>query len=205
MINYYNEYKNVIKSLDKKPRLLLHSCCAPCSSTCLEELTKYFLVDVYFYNPNITLEEEFNKRLSEQIRFISEVYGDTVKVINAGHNSNDFYSKIKGLEDMPERGARCRVCYALRLDKTAEFAKLNGYDYFTTTLSISPHKNAEWINQIGEELESNYGVKFLYSDFKKQGGYIRSIELSKEYNLYRQDYCGCIFSRDKRRNTSFTA
>ena len=195
MISYYQKYQNTIKSLANKPRLLLHSCCAPCSSACLEELTKYFEVDVYFYNPNITLEEEFNKRQSEQIRFVSEVYGDTIKVINAGHNSNDFYSKIKGLEELPERGARCKVCYALRLEKTAWYAKNNGYDYFTTTLSLSPHKNAEWINQIGEELELRDNVKFLNSDFKKKGGYLRSIELSKEYNLYRQDYCGCIFSR----------
>ena len=195
MISYYQKYQNTIKSLANKPRLLLHSCCAPCSSACLEELTKYFKIDIYFYNPNITSEEEFNKRLNEQIRFIGTVYGDTIKVINTGHNSDDFYSKIKGLEEFPERGARCKVCYALRLEKTAEFARDNDYDYFTTTLSLSPHKNAEWINQIGEELELSFGVKFLNSDFKKQGGYLRSIQLSKEYNLYRQDYCGCKYSK----------
>lgn len=196
MLTNYQKYQNTIKSLADKPRLLLHSCCAPCSSACLEQLTKYFEIDIYFYNPNITLEEEFNKRLSEQIRFVSKVYGDSIKVINAGHNSDDFYSKIKGMEELPERGARCKVCYALRLEKTAKYALDNGYDYFTTTLSISPHKNAEWINQIGEELALSLGVKFLNSDFKKQGGYLRSIELSKEYNLYRQDYCGCRYSKN---------
>ncbi len=195
MLTNYQKYQNTIKSLANKPRLLLHSCCAPCSSYCLEQLTKYFEIDIYFYNPNITLEEEFNKRLSEQIRFVSKVYGDSIKVINAGHNSDDFYSKIKGMEELPERGARCKVCYALRLEKTAKYALDNGYDYFTTTLSISPHKNAEWINQIGEELALSLGVKFLNSDFKKQGGYLRSIELSKEYGLYRQDYCGCLYSK----------
>ncbi len=195
MLTNYQKYQNTIKSLANKPRLLLHSCCAPCSSYCLEQLSEYFEIDIYFYNPNITLESEYKKRLDEQIRFVSEVYGDTIKVINAGHNSNDFYSKIKGMEELPERGARCKVCYALRLEKTAKYALDNGYDYFTTTLSISPHKNAEWINQLGEELQNSYGVKFLNSDFKKQGGYLRSIELSKEYNLYRQDYCGCEFSK----------
>ena len=197
MITYYQKYQNTIKSLANKPRLLLHSCCAPCSSYCLEELSKYFEVDIFYYNPNIE-SVEFEKRLNEQIRFVSEVYVDAVKVISPKHNTAEFYNLIKGLEELPEKSSRCKICYELRIGKTADYASKNGYDYFTTTLSISPHKNAEWINQIGEELEV-YGVKFLNSDFKKQGGYLRSIELSNKYNLYRQDYCGCIFSRDKRR------
>ena len=195
MITNYQKYQNVIKSLELKPRLLIHSCCAPCSSTCLEEVTPHFETDVYFYNPNITEKQEFDKRLLEQIRFVSEVYGDKVKVISEDYNSEDFYSKIKGMENLPEKSTRCYECYKLRLEKTAIYARDNGYDYFTTTLSLSPHKNADWINKIGEELQSIYGVKFLNCDFKKKGGYLKSIELSKQYDLYRQDYCGCIYSK----------
>lgn len=199
MLTNHQKYQNVIKSLDYKPRLLLHSCCAPCSSACLEKLTKYFDVTIYFYNPNIVSEIEFEKRLSEQKRFAYEVYGDSVKVIETAHSSDDYHKIIKGLESLPERSKRCYECYKLRLQKTCEYAKDNGYDYFTTTLSISPHKNADWLNQIGEELEKEIGVKFLNSDFKKENGYLRSIELSNEHNLYRQDFCGCVFSRDKLR------
>ncbi len=194
MITYYQKYKNIIKSLANKPRLLIHSCCAPCSSACLEELTKYFSADVFYYNPNIE-SVEFEKRLKEQKRFINEVYGDLVKVIAPKHSPNDFYESVKGLEELPEKSSRCKICYELRIEKTAEFARDNGYDYFTTTLSISPHKNAEWINQMGEELQLKYGVKFLNSDFKKGGGYLRSIELSNKHNLYRQNYCGCEYSK----------
>lgn len=195
MITNYQKYQNIIKSLANKPRLLLHSCCAPCSSACLEKLTKHFEVDVYFYNPNITSEEEFNKRLLEQKRFVLEVYGDSVKVIETKYNSNEYYTAISGLENLPEKSKRCYNCYKLRLEKTAQFAKQNGYDYFTTTLSISPHKNADWLNEIGFELEKTYEVKFLPSDFKKENGYLRSIELSKLHSLYRQNYCGCEFSK----------
>ncbi len=195
MLTNYQKYQKIIKSLANKPRLLLHSCCAPCSSSCLEVLTKYFETDVYFYNPNITDESEFDKRLQEQLRFVSVVYGNTVKVISEEYNSSEFYQEVKGMEDMPEKSSRCYICYKLRLEKTAKYALENGYDYFTTTLSLSPHKNAEWINQIGEELSLKYGVKFLNSDFKKQGGYLRSIELSNKHNLYRQNYCGCKFSK----------
>ncbi|MBO7214806.1 MAG: epoxyqueuosine reductase QueH [Clostridia bacterium] len=199
MITNYQKYQNTIKSLSGKPRLLLHSCCAPCSSACLEKLTEYFDVAVYFYNPNITNSEEFNKRLSEQKRLVETVYGDRVKVIETEYNSNEFYLAIKGKEDLPERSIRCYECYKLRLENTAKYAKENGLEYFTTTLSISPHKNADWINEIGESLQSLYLVNFLNSDFKKENGYLRSIELSGKYLLYRQDYCGCLFSRDKRR------
>ncbi len=199
MINYHQEYLKITKSLDNKPRLLLHSCCAPCSSACLEKLAEFFDIDIFYYNPNITEKEEFEKRLNEQKRFICDVYDDSVKVIDIGHNAEEFLSAIKGLEDLPERSTRCYECYKLRLIKTAKYAKENGYDYFTTTLSISPHKNSTWLNEIGYSLESIYGIKFLPADFKKENGYLRSIELSKKHNLYRQDFCGCIFSRDKLR------
>lgn len=195
MINYHQKYLQIIKSLEHKPRLLIHSCCAPCSSACLEKLKEFFEIDIFYFNPNITESSEFEKRLNEQKRFVSKVYNASVKVIDCGHNAEEFLSVTKGLEDLPERSKRCYLCYKLRLEKTAEFALDNGYDYFTTTLSISPHKNAVWINEIGEELESLYGVKFLYSDFKKENGYLRSIELSNKYNLYRQNFCGCEYSK----------
>lgn len=199
MINYHQEYLKITKSLDNKPRLLLHSCCAPCSTLCLERLTEYFNVDTFYYNPNITESEEYQKRLAQQQRFVNEVYGDSVKVIDIGHKNEEFLNLVKGLEDLPERSKRCYLCYKLRLEKTVEFARDNGYDYFTTTLSISPHKNSTWLNEIGYFLQDVYGVNFLPADFKKENGYLRSIELSNKYNLYRQDYCGCIFSRDKLR------
>ncbi len=199
MINYHQEYLKITKSLDSKPRLLLHSCCAPCSSLCLERLVEYFNVDIFYYNPNITEIEEYQKRLAEQQRFVNEVYKGGVKVLDIGHNSEEFLAVVKGLEDLPERSTRCYECYKLRLLKTAEFARDNGYDYFTTTLSVSPHKNSTWLNEIGYSLENIYGIKFLPADFKKENGYLRSIELSNKYNLYRQDFCGCIFSRDKLR------
>lgn len=198
MINYHQEYLKITKSLDSKPRLLLHSCCAPCSSLCLERLVEYFNVDIFYYNPNITEIAEYQKRLAEQQRFVNEVYKGGVKVLDIGHNSEEFLAVVKGLEDLPERSTRCYECYKLRLLKTAEFARENGYDYFTTTLSVSPHKNSTWLNEIGYSLESIYGIKFLPADFKKENGYLRSIELSEKYNLYRQDFCGCKFSHQKR-------
>ena len=194
MITNYQKYQNVIKSLDNKPRLLLHSCCAPCSTVCLERLTHYFNVTIFYYNPNITSVKEYDKRLNEQIAFVNKVYNNSVEVIKTEYNSQEFYSEIKGLENLPERSKRCYNCYKLRLEKTAKYAKEKGYDYFATTLTVSPHKNAEWLNEIGFDLET-YGVKYLPTDFKKEGGYLRSIELSKQYDLYRQNYCGCVFSK----------
>lgn len=191
----HQKYQQILKSLDKKPRLLLHSCCAPCSTVCLERLTEYFDVDVFYYNPNIVSEEEFFKRLSEQKRFVNAVYDNSVKVIETEHRSSDFFTVIRGLEDLPERSKRCYNCYELRLKETANYAKVNGYEFFATTLTVSPHKNAEWLNEIGEYLAEELGIKYLPTDFKKEGGYLRSIELSKEYELYRQDYCGCSFSK----------
>lgn len=195
MITNHQKYNQIIKSLDYKPRLLLHSCCAPCSTVCLERLTEYFNVDIFYYNPNITCEGEFLKRLSEQKRYCLEVYGERVKVIETSHRLNDFYAVISGLENLPERSKRCYNCYELRLKETANYAKVNGYDYFATTLTVSPHKNEKWLNEIGERLEKELSVKYLPTDFKKEGGYLRSIELSKEYDLYRQDFCGCQFSK----------
>ena len=198
--------KNYQKELDKKieqivsekkvPRLFLHSCCAPCSSYVLEYLSQYFEITVFFYNPNITSDEEYGKRWNELKRFVHEVYQENgVEPYLEEHESERFLEMAKGMEEEPERGIRCYACYKLRLDKSAAFAKEHGYDYFTTTLSISPHKNADWLNEIGEELGEQYGIMFLHSDFKKKNGYKRSIELSKKYNLYRQNFCGCEFSR----------
>lgn len=181
-----------ISSLNKKGRLLLHCCCAPCSSACLERLKDYFDITVLFYNPNIE-DDEYNRRKDELIRLVGE--SGWGKVLDCDHDTGEFYSAIKGLESCPEGGERCKVCFELRLAKTAEIAEREGFDYFTTTLTISPLKNAELINQIGERLG---GDKWLHSDFKKRNGYLRSIQLSKEYQLYRQDYCGCVFSERDR-------
>lgn len=179
---------------ETKPSLLLHACCAPCSSYVLEYLAKHFDITLYFHNPNIYPEEEFKVRLEELNRFTRDA-GYSVKIQSPEYNADEFFDAVRGMENLPEGGDRCRVCYALRLRKTAEAAKDGGFDYFTTTLSISPYKNAEWLNEIGAELEAEYGVSYLFSDFKKKNGYKRSIELSSEYGLYRQDYCGCIFSK----------
>ena len=196
--NYFLLQKNILKevaNIKSKPKLLLHSCCAPCSTFCLEKVTPYFETSVFYYNPNITIESEYEKRLNEQINFVNLVYLGSVNVIAGEYRIEDFLTKIKGLENEKEGGSRCKICYYLRLEETCKKAKELGYDYFSTTLSISPHKNATWLNEIGEELSNKYGVKYLYADFKKEGGYLRSIELSKLYNLYRQDFCGCEFSK----------
>ncbi len=196
-INYQKQLDNIIENLQNAPKLLLHSCCAPCSSHCIEYLSQYFNITVLYYNPNIYPEAEYEKRKAEQKRLISEM--DTkypVKMLDCDFESVKFYSAVKGLENCREGGERCFICYRLRLEKTAIEAKNNGFDYFTTTLTISPLKNAQKINEIGEELAEKYCVKFLPSDFKKREGYKRSIELSKVYNLYRQNYCGCVFSQN---------
>ncbi len=195
--NYSKIQNEIIQSLKGDSTLLMHSCCAPCSSFCLEKTSQSFAVDVFYFNPNITDETEYFKRLSEQKNFVNAVYNGKVKVVEGCYNPQTFLYAIKGLEKELEGGSRCKICYYLRMQETAKTAKELGYDYFTTTLSVSPHKNAEWINEIGVELEKKYGVKYLFADFKKEGGYLRSIELSKQYNLYRQDYCGCEFSKRK--------
>lgn len=201
-INYQKELDLLIENLvkDKKvPRLLLHSCCAPCSSYVLEYLSKYFKITIFFYNPNIYPLEEYSRRVVEQKRFISELKVEhEIDFIEGKYDTENFYEISKGLENEREGGIRCFKCYELRLEEAAAIAKDKGYDYFTTTLSISPHKNAQKLNEIGQKLGTEYNVNYLYSDFKKKEGYKRSIELSNEYNLYRQDYCGCVFSKNER-------
>ena len=178
------------------PSLLLHACCAPCSSACLEYLNENFDITVFYYNPNISPKEEFEKRLNEEKRLVREMpLSGELKVIDGEYNYDEFLEAVKGLEGAPEGGERCFKCYRLRLEKTAALAKDKGFDYFCTTLSISPLKNSQKINEIGEAVAEEYGVKWLPSDFKKKNGYKRSIELSKQYDLYRQNFCGCVFSK----------
>lgn len=197
VVNYDKLMTETVKGLDRKPTLLLHSCCAPCSSYCIEELVKFFRLTVFYYNPNIDTDEEYEKRKNEQKRFIAE-FAPEVEFIGEEHESEEFYKAVKGFENEPEGGKRCRVCFALRLSKTVEKAKENGYEFFATTLTISPLKNAKVINEVGFELERIYGVKYLPTDFKKRGGYLRSTVLSERYGIYRQNYCGCVFSRESR-------
>ena len=187
-----------IKASGNRPKLLLHACCAPCSSYVLEYLylSEAFDITLYFYNPNITPREENDFRAKELHRLCREMPLQRVpEVIVDKYEPEKFYEAVKGMEHLPEGEARCAVCYRLRLEKTAQTAKELGFDYFTTTLTISPYKRAEWLNAIGGELAEKYGVAYLFSDFKKKNGYKRSCELSREYNLYRQDYCGCEFSK----------
>ncbi|MBO7149114.1 MAG: epoxyqueuosine reductase QueH [Clostridia bacterium] len=187
---------NEIKETGKRPSLLLHVCCAPCSSYVLEYLSAYFDITVYFYNPNIDTDAEFRYRADEEKRFIAEMgLSDTVKYTEGKYNRNEFLEAAQGLESAPEGGERCAKCFELRLKKSAVYAKEGGFDYFTTTLSISPLKNSALLNSIGKRLSEKYGVKYLYSDFKKKNGYKRSVELSREHKLYRQSYCGCAFSK----------
>ncbi len=194
-INYQKQLEKILNEIDGQ-NLLLHSCCAPCSSYVLSYLSDYFKITVLYYNPNISDESEYNKRKSEQIRLISELPSKyPIEIIDRGYEPEKFFEISKGLEDVPEGGERCFGCYRLRLEKAAEAAKELGFDWFCTTLSISPLKNAEKINEIGNELAEKYGVKFLPSDFKKKEGFKRSIELSKKYDLYRQNYCGCVYSK----------
>ena len=198
-MNYQLKLEEIIKeNLDKNyvPTLLLHSCCAPCSSYCLEYLSNFFKITIFYYNPNITDEIEYKKRVNEQKRLIRELPQKyEISFIEGNYNPDIFMNMAYGLENEPERGKRCYKCYKLRLNETALVAKENNFDYFATTLTLSPYKNSNWVNEIGEELQKEYSINYLYSDFKKKNGYKRSIELSKIYNLYRQDYCGCIFSQ----------
>ncbi len=196
-INYQIELDKTIKQITDKnirPRLLLHSCCAPCSSYVLEYLTKYFDITVFFYNPNISPEPEYQHRVNEIKRLIKEMC-PYVEFIEGKYEPERFYEMSKGLENEPERGARCLKCYRMRIEESAIAAKNGGFDYFTTTLSISPQKDSAALNAIGKAVSDIYGVDYLYSDFKKKNGYKRSIELSAKYSLYRQNFCGCIYSR----------
>ena len=202
--NYQKELDRILSGLEKqsgeKPHLFLHACCAPCSSYVLKYLAEYFSITVLYYNPNISPGEEYTKRVEEQRRLIEEMpVKNSITLIACDYEPQEFYDAVRGLEKEPEGGARCFVCYELRMREAAMYAAEYGFDYFTTTLSISPLKNAEKINEIGEKLSAEYGVKHLPSDFKKREGYKQSVELSAQYNLYRQNYCGCIFSKGEQK------
>ena len=194
-MNYDLLMEEQIKNLEEGSTLLMHACCAPCSSACLERLGNYFDISIFYYNPNITDKDEYLKRVEEIKKFIGGFKTKyPIKLIEGRYEPEEFFKIAKGLEDEPERGKRCFECYKLRLSETAKVASELNFDYFCTTLTLSPYKNAVWLNEIGEELNSNYTSTYLYSDFKKRNGYKRSIELSKEFDLYRQDYCGCVYS-----------
>ena len=200
-MNYQKELDKLLERLkqeEKVPRLLLHSCCAPCSSYVLEYLSDYFEITVFYYNPNIFPESEYTKRILEQQELIGDMkFKHPVSFVAGIYDRDKFYEMAKGLEHLREGGERCFKCYELRLRETAELARKGEFDYFTTTLSISPMKNADKLNEIGMKISEEYGIPYLQSDFKKKNGYKRSIELSREYGLYRQDYCGCEFSMRK--------
>lgn len=186
-------------SPDNKPSLLLHACCAPCSSYVLEYLSKHFNITLFFYNPNISPQKEYDFRAAELRRLVGEMeLKNTVNIIEGKYEPERFFALAKGLEDLPEGSERCARCFRLRLEEAAIFAKEQSFEYFTTTLSISPHKNALLLNSIGKEMSDKYGISYLFSDFKKKNGYKRSCELSVIFNLYRQDYCGCIYSKKAR-------
>ena len=201
-MNYNKEMEKILeelKSNNKTPRLLLHSCCAPCSSHVISVLTNYFDITILYYNPNIEPFEEYEKRKEEEIRFINEYPNkNKLDIIDCDYDNDLFKEMSKGLEQEKEGGPRCIKCYYLRLDKTAKIASELNYDYFATTLTVSPLKNSNKLNEIGLLLQDKYNIKYLVSDFKKKEGYKHSIELAKEYNLYRQDYCGCIYSKQQR-------
>ena len=195
-MNYNIEMYKQIENIEEGTRLLLHACCSPCSSAVLERLANHFEITIYYYNPNISDEKEYRKRINELKRFISEFNTKyEVSLIEGPYEPEVFNEIAKGMEELPERGKRCFYCYEMRMKDTARIAEKYNFPYFTTTLSLSPHKNAKWINEIGKNLEKEFESTFLYSDFKKEEGYKRSLELSKEFNLYRQDYCGCIYSK----------
>src|SRR5574344_181742 len=200
-INYDDKRMAILNDLDYTPKILLHSCCAPCSSYCIESLTKYADITILYYNPNIEPYGEYLKRKNEEIRFISEYNAiHKLNIIDCDYDNDKYHDIVKGLENLKEGGGRCLLCYRMRLEYTARLAKKLGYDFFATTLTVSPYKNSQKLNEIGEELAKQYDIKFLYSDFKKQNGYLRSIELAKQYNLYRQNYCGCIYSQKELNN-----
>ena len=189
--NYNNIFEDITSKLNYRPKVLLHSCCAPCRSHVVTLLKEYFDVTVLYYNPNIYPLEEYLKRKNEQIKLLEIL---NIPIMDIDYDHNEFKENVKGLEDEKEGGARCNKCFALRLEKTAILAQLNQFEYFCTTLTVSPYKNSQIINKIGAILEQKYNVKYLYSDFKKKEGYKKSIELSKKYDLYRQHYCGCEYS-----------
>lgn len=201
-MNYNKLMEEQLENIKTGSTLLLHACCAPCSSAVLERLSSFFKITIIYYNPNITEEKEYLKRLEELKNFIKKIKTKyPINIIDTRYDPQEFYAIAKGLEKEKERGKRCYECYKLRLEETAKVAKEKNYDFFATTLTLSPYKKTDWINEIGNNLSSKYQTNYLYSDFKKKNGYQRSIELSKKYNLYRQDYCGCIYSKVERLNT----
>lgn len=201
MKNYSIELEKMIQNLKSTPTLLLHSCCAPCSSYVLNYLSKHFKITVLYYNPNISPKEEYEKRKQEQIRLIQEMpFENKVDIMDCDYDNDQFETLVKGLEEEREGGSRCFRCYRLRLEKTALLASQNHYDYFGTTLTVSPYKNSQKLNEIGYDLEQIYHIPYLYSDFKKKEGYKKSIEFSKIYHLYRQNYCGCVYSKKQSEN-----
>ena len=196
--NYDREMEAEIMRLDgRRPSLLLHSCCGPCSSAVLERLRDHFQVTVLYYNPNIEPEEEYLRRRAEQQRLLG-ILGNEVGWLPCEYGHSAFEAFATAMADEPEGGKRCLACFALRLNETADQAKKHGFEYFTTTLSVSPHKNADSVNRAGEEAARQFGVRYLYADFKKRNGYLRSLQLSAEYSLYRQNYCGCLYSKNRR-------
>lgn len=200
--NYSKELEAILNRLEETgetPTLLLHACCAPCSSAVLEYLSRYFSISILYYNPNISPKEEYDKRKAELARLLSEMdFVHPVTLLPCGYDGEDFTEIARGYEDVPEGGERCMRCFRLRLKKAAQAAKKGGFDYFTTTLSISPLKNAAALNRIGEEVGKEVGAAHLPADFKKKDGYKRSLELSRLHSLYRQDYCGCVYSKAQR-------
>lgn len=195
--NYNNKMKEIINNLTGRKKILLHSCCGPCSTSCIERLTKYFDITILYYNPNIEPFLEYEKRKQNQIEFIKKYKSiNNLDFLDCDYDNSFYHEKVKGLENEKEGGARCNVCYFLRMERTAVLAKKMGYDFFGTTLTVSPYKHSKTINEIGEKISKMHNIKFLYSDFKKEDGYKRSVELAKEYNLYRQNYCGCIYAQN---------
>lgn len=198
-INYNLEMEKIIKNIGStKPKLLLHSCCGPCSSAVLERLCEYFDITVYYYNPNIDSEDEYIRRSDEQVELLKNMGLNDINVIVKDYDHNEFLDNVRGFEKYKEGGVRCFKCYMQRLDASAIYAKENNFDYFTTTLSISPHKDSQILNRMGKFLADKYKINYLYSDFKKKNGFKRSVELTTKYNMYRQDYCGCEFSKAER-------
>ncbi len=197
--NYHLLCLEELSTLEKTKSILLHSCCAPCSSYVISFLSNYLDITILYYNPNIAPKEEYEKRKKEQIKLIKTLKTkNKLTFLDCDYDNNIYNQSIIGYENSKEGGSRCSICFNLRLEKTAILAKQNNYDYFGSTLTVSPHKNSKLINEIGKNLESKYNIKWLYSDFKKNEGYKQSIEFSKKYDLYRQDYCGCIYSKQER-------
>ncbi len=195
-VNYDKQFNEITKNLSNKPTLLLHSCCAPCSTLCIDRLKPFFDLTIFYYNPNMSDASEYEKRKNEQIRYIEHLnaLGDNIKFIEIGFCQDDYKTIAKGLENEPEGGKRCYLCYKLRLAKTFELAQNRGFNYFCSTLSVSPYKNADWLNKIGLSLETN-DTKWLPTDFKKREGYKISRQMARKQNLYEQNYCGCIYSK----------